>query len=229
MYLKSKNIVSEITKNFDFITIDNNNLSIRPLLMRATKYYLNKVCPSIPSSIIHDKIMQLGINITSLIQRERMNNDDNDFAHVYSFRRTFYGILENNITIPDSFIIKHENENYRIYISNEIKRCTHCLKIGHLIDVCKQLENENNHHELVDINDNVEIAQTQQFQCMNIDLNLSSSSLNTENNEIEMVELNEDHDNVNEKNTFAYKKVITAGNTKCSGNTKRSNTIWNKS
>lgn len=64
MYLKTKDLVNEIANKTDFITIDTHDLSIRPLLMRASKFYLNRVCPSIPSSILHDKILEMGINIT---------------------------------------------------------------------------------------------------------------------------------------------------------------------
>lgn len=191
MYLKTKDLINDITKNYDFVTIEDHNLAIRPLVLRANKYYLNKVCPSIPSSLIHDKIESIGINITSMIQREKMNTEDNDYSHVLSFRRTFYGIPSKNVQIPESILLNYENENFRIFISSEIKRCSHCHKIGHLIDVCRQVETLNDQNDKT-INDNEIISLTQNIDCMDVDLHLSSSSLNTETNEKEMIDLNDD-------------------------------------
>lgn len=61
IYLNSRDLINEITENFDHISIDEYNLNIRPLMLRAKKYYLNRVCPSIPSSYLHDTISALGI------------------------------------------------------------------------------------------------------------------------------------------------------------------------
>lgn len=71
MYLASKKFVNDITDNYDNICIDGQNLNIRPLIIKSTKFYLTKVDPRIPSSIIHDEISNLNINITSKIKRER--------------------------------------------------------------------------------------------------------------------------------------------------------------
>lgn len=190
MYLKSNEFVNKITENYDVITIDEINLTVRPLLLRATKYYLNKVCPSIPSSILHDTIYELGINITSRIQREKMSYAENEYSHILSFRRTFYGIPQKNVSIPDFFSLTFENENNRIYITSEIKRCDTCHKIGHLSGVCN-LNKDNATTESQSIVKSHE-NQTNLIN-INYDLCLSSSSLN----EVEMTDISDNiHDNM---------------------------------
>lgn len=73
-----------------------------------------------------------------------MSNKGEEFAHIYSFRRTFYGIPEKNAQIPESILIHFEQENHRIFLSTEIKRCTNCHKIGHLSEVCRQKKIDDN-------------------------------------------------------------------------------------
>lgn len=195
IYLKSKDIVNELIEKFDYITINETELKIRPLLLRATKFYLNRVCPSIPSAFLHDLITNLGINITSKIQREKMSNGESEFSHVFSFRRTFFGIPEKNTEIPESILVKFDQENHRIYIATEIKRCSYCFKIGHLSDVCKKKLNDN---KCVD--ETFTNTPTQQNLIeINSDFRLSSNSLNTnisENDMIDITDMNDD-DNVN--------------------------------
>lgn len=199
MYLKTKELVKEMTDKYDSISINETNLMIRPLILKATKYYLNRVCPSIPSTYLHDIITNLGINISSQIKREKMNNDDDAYSHIYSFRRTFYGFPEKDAIIPDSVLINYENENHRLFITTEIKRCSICHKIGHLRDVCKQKENEiENEKEMSNSNTSaIENSNNSNLIIINTnnDLHLSSSSLYTEINEMEMIDLSDSQNN----------------------------------
>lgn len=196
MYLTSEKCVTDITEKFDYITIDETDLQIRPLLMRSTKFYLNRVCPSIPSSFLHDLISSMGINITSKIQREKMSYGEDEFSHVYSFRRTFYGFSEKNITIPESILIKYEQENHRIFMSTEVKRCSNCHKIGHIDEVCRQKEKiTDNETEIIE-HSNTLISQN--LNSIDIDLRLSSSSLNTNITDADMIDIS----NMRDDNTI---------------------------
>lgn len=193
MYLKSKLLVNEITENFDYIQIDEHNLAVRPLTLRATKYFLNRVCPSIPGSFLHDKISEIGINITSMIIREKMTNDDDGYSHIYSFRRTFYGIPGKNINIPDSILINFENENHRIFLSTEIKKCEYCKKIGHTSEKCRKklLDDTLLSQQKDDLSDSLSLSMKDSA------FHLSSSSLNTETDdmETELIDINENTQN----------------------------------
>lgn len=190
IYLNSNVLVNKITESYDVITINEIDLAVRPLILRATKYYLNRVCPSIPSSIVHDKISEIGINITSKIQREKMSYEANNYAHILSFRRTFYGIPEKHVTIPESFSLSHENESYRIFISNDIKRCDICHKIGHLTTACRNKTNVDNEQN------NESQDSTTNLENMDFELCLSSDSLNVDLNEIDMIDTS--HNTLNE-------------------------------
>lgn len=223
MYMKSKELVNEITEKFDAIIIDENELQIRPLLLRSTKYYINRICPSIPSSFLHDIISNQGINITSKIQREKMSHEENNFSHVYSFRRTFYGLPNKNVTIPESILFKYEHENHRIYISTEMKRCFNCFKIGHLAEVCNKkdknlINTETENEKESQINTNA----SQNLESMNLDLCLSSKSLNindvidtdmTDISEVNRPDNNNENDSEGEDNVEQKKKKQKITNT----------------
>lgn len=79
-------------------------------------------------------------------------------------------------------MLQFDPELHRIFLSNEIKRCTNCHKIGHLSELFRMKNNDN----LSQSNEEVVENDYQQHIVLNNDLNLSSSSLNTENNESEM-------------------------------------------
>lgn len=207
MYLTSKKLVCDITDNLDYISIDDNNLSVRPLTLRATKFYLNRVCPSIPSSYLHDKLSEIGINITSMIQRERMSSDDGEFSHIFSFRRTFYGIIEKNVSIPESILIKFEQENHRIFLSTEIKRCTNCHKIGHLSEICRQNKITDNAHT-PDIT-SIHSSESSNLLSVNSALNQSSNSLDNEIIDIEINDLSVVNDETNDNTNNITKSHST--------------------
>lgn len=213
MYLKTKELVNELTENLDYITIENIDLKIRPLMLRATKFYLNRVCPSIPSAFLHDLITNIGINITSLIQRERMSYGEDDFSHVLSFRRTFYGIPDKNVAIPDSMLVKFEQENHRIFISTEIKRCSNCFKIGHLSEVCNK--NINIIECETEIQTDIATPPIQNLNSIDLDLRSSSSSLIniTDTDMIDISDMQDNNDtnesSDDENNDKQVKKIKT--------------------
>lgn len=204
LYLNSKNHINEIIQNFDSINIEENILSIRPLILRAKKFYLNSVCPSIPSSYLHDKITELGINITSKIQRERMTNENGKLSHIFSFRRTFYGIPEKNAQIPDSILLHFDHENHRIFLSTEIKRCSKCHKIGHLIEKCGLNKTNDTQpattHTHNNDNNNTTIPESQNVLLNNATNHTTPSTLNINNNNLDMIELSDTNEEYTQNN-----------------------------
>lgn len=172
MYLKSKQHVSDLTNNYESINIEGHDLNIRPLIIKSTKFYLNKIDPRIPSSLIHDVISNLNINITSKIQREKLSSEKNNFAHVYSFRRTFYGIPNKGCDVPDHFYVRFDDENYRIYINTDVKRCMLCRKIGHLKEFCPvSTINQNNDISILSlINNDTPSIENGSFTNKNIEI-----------------------------------------------------------
>lgn len=67
IYLKTKVLIEQLCEAHEYITINENNLYIRPLIKKSKNFYLSRVCPSITSTMTHDAILKLNINIISLL------------------------------------------------------------------------------------------------------------------------------------------------------------------
>lgn len=111
-----------------------------------------------------------------------MINDEGEFSHIFSFRRTFYGIPERDVLISDSLLLNFEHENHRIFLTTEIKRCDNCHKIGHLIAKCKQKSNNENTQL------NTQLTNNNTTAIQNV---LTSNSSNTLPTNSTLIELND--------------------------------------
>lgn len=134
LYLKTKEQAEELTDKYNTIIIQNNEILLRPLITKAKKFFLSNVPPIIPNAHLHQQIEQFNIKITSAIQYNKIGCTNPRFSHILSNRRTFYGTCESKL--PESIVIDFEDEHYRLFITTELKKCSSCLKFGHLIDNC---------------------------------------------------------------------------------------------
>lgn len=155
IYLKSKKIAEDITNVHDSIKINDIYLPLQPYIAKNNKFFLSKVEPFIPNSVLREALLKLNINITSKILLLRIGSDLPQLNHILSFRRMFYGHAN---SIPESFDVVFEEVKYRIYISNQNKKCIFCNKYGHVSENCSKNNkidnNENDSNEIV--NNNIE-------------------------------------------------------------------------
>lgn len=141
MYLKTKEIAQQLTDTYNTVIIDDKEIELRPLITKAKKYFLSNVPPIIPNSHLHEEIEKQNIKITSPIQYTKVGCTNPKLMHVLSNRRTFYGLCETQLN--DSLLIQFDNNDYRIFITNEPKKCTNCQKYGHNLDKCPKIIIEN--------------------------------------------------------------------------------------
>ncbi|KAK2575222.1 hypothetical protein KPH14_002684 [Odynerus spinipes] len=68
LYLSSKNLVDRVMSVNSTINIGwSHNLRLKPLVSKDVRIIISNVCPVIPHSIIEEKLHELGINISSLL------------------------------------------------------------------------------------------------------------------------------------------------------------------
>ncbi len=143
VYLDSKETVDKLLENHCEITIRKKPVRIRRLINPVRRILISCVCPIIPHSVIERELTdKVGLKLTSAVSFVNAGFSNSDFQHVYSFRRSVYFTVENeeeidNVHIPDSIVIKFENEEYRIFLSTEKNAmCFSCKKSGHLVKNC---------------------------------------------------------------------------------------------
>lgn len=137
MYLKSKTIVETLTEKYNTIVINDIETLIRPLITKSKKFFLSRVSPIIPNAYLHNEIEKLDfVKFTSPIQMVKVGCEKESLSHVLSYRRIFYGLIDKNKALPEFIEIEFEGETHKIYINDQIKKCTICLKYGHLAEFC---------------------------------------------------------------------------------------------
>lgn len=139
VYFINKGIADEIAKKL-FINVKGYQINIRPLITKYTKYFLSRVSPCINNKTLSEEIEKI-INITSSIQTLKVGISDPRFSHIASFRRSFYGVPKKNIVIPEFININHNDQQYKIFISDSNSKCSVCSRYGHTNTNCQQNQN----------------------------------------------------------------------------------------
>lgn len=136
LYLENKQYVDQIIEQNQTIKInDDHTISIRRLITPATRIILSNVCPSIPNQTLEKALLGTGMKIVSPISFLRAGIQDQEYAHILSFRRQVY-ITPDETTIPDSLMINYEDTEYRVFLSGENIKCFKCNELGHPASKC---------------------------------------------------------------------------------------------
>uniref|UniRef100_A0A6P7FWY2 Uncharacterized protein LOC114331898 n=1 Tax=Diabrotica virgifera virgifera TaxID=50390 RepID=A0A6P7FWY2_DIAVI len=136
IYLSSKNMVDSLLHSHKYVNIKETQVEIRRLITPAQRLIISNAGPSVPTTLIEQELRKMGINAVSKMTFLRVGMPESEYSHVLSFRRqTFITPLE-NISIPDSFMISHDNTTYRLYLSIEGFNCSKCKTIGHQETEC---------------------------------------------------------------------------------------------
>jgi len=152
IYLDSKNTVDEFMQNTGFILVNNMKLVACRLINPAKKLIISNINPYIEKAL-----KTLGLQLNSPIVYLNAGFSNTVLKHVLSFQRSVYiscGNGENEPDIPSSIIIKHEEEESRIFLNSEQTiRCFMCKQEGHLARNCTSVPtNENTPEILIDNN-----------------------------------------------------------------------------
>lgn len=141
IYLKSKELVETLTKNHKTIEIENNEISVRPMVRPAKRIILSNVCPSIPHEIIENVLKSKQIHLLSPINFLKVGMQDEGYTHILSFRRHVYISPEDEEIVPETLLIDYDNITYRIFLSEESISCFLCKGKGHITSLCPNVNN----------------------------------------------------------------------------------------
>jgi hypothetical protein len=137
IYLDSKEKVDGFISSSGGITINQIFIPACKLVAPTKKIIFSNVQPCIPDSLLLDQIQALNLKPASTIQDLHLKLENGGkYTHVRSFRRCVYVYSEIELQLPDSFLISFEDENYRIYLSNDQLRCYLCKSFGHVAEKC---------------------------------------------------------------------------------------------
>lgn len=143
IYFDSRETADSLVSKHEEITVKDKTVKVRPLISPSKKLLISNVSPCIPHSVIENVLTTtLGLKLTSAVAFVKASFTITRFQHINSFRRSVYYTTdkpenENNTYIPDSLIIKYEDEDYRIFLTTETNmKCFLCQNTGHLQRNC---------------------------------------------------------------------------------------------
>lgn len=132
IYLKTKQLVDEITENHKFIKINGQEAQIRKLVS-TTKRLIISIPAFIPNELLLTYLNAHKIKTTSPITRVKLSSPE--LQHINSGRRQVYYLPDPTTPLPESITIEFENEPHRVFLSTE--KCKICNRHGHTHDRCK--------------------------------------------------------------------------------------------
>lgn len=148
IYLDSEKTVEDFMNTHAGITINNKRIDARKLVAPSKKLILSNVHSCIPNSLILEALHAKSIKTTSAIHDLHVGLSSTtipetelaQYTHVSSFRRGVYVIENTDVPIPESLLIKFENEMYRIFVNDSEQRCYLCKTKGHNSSQCPEYE-----------------------------------------------------------------------------------------
>lgn len=158
IYLDSKKTATNLTDKYKHIQINNINIGIKPLLLPSQRIILSNVSPTIPHEAIEDIFKRNHVRITCKISFLRAGIQDPKFNHILSFRRQIFVNPEDVEKIPSSFVINHEETQYRIFTSPDMIKCFRCNEEGHISKQCQKADQEINTRPIVPVTKEVNIV-----------------------------------------------------------------------
>ncbi|KAK2578297.1 hypothetical protein KPH14_011919 [Odynerus spinipes] len=139
VYLDSKNTAISFTSNHKTLSLNNAITTARPLLNPSQRIILSNVSPSISHDQTEAIFQKNNIRISSKKSFLRAGIQVPGFFHVMSFRRPIFVNPEDAPKIPESFLINHDGNQYRIFSSTDKVNCFLCKQEGHIASQCDKL------------------------------------------------------------------------------------------
>ncbi|KAF0721296.1 Transposon TX1 uncharacterized protein, partial [Aphis craccivora] len=141
---KKKKIVSRIS---------NNRFCIFLLINPAKRFIISNVCTSIPNQAIIDALKNTDIIPISQITHLKAGISVEGYGHIMSFRRQMYINHENIPKLPRSLLINVNENQFRVFFTDDKITCFLCKSVGHTTINCKKnTENKSISDHLLDSN-----------------------------------------------------------------------------
>lgn len=141
IYLSSISLVDRVVQDYQTTEINGQIVTIRRLITPSRRVIMSNVCPSIPHHLLEVYLKDMGFTLVSPVSFLRAGIAGDEFAHVMSFRRQVYTQPDNDLQLPPSIVISHENTDYRIYLSFDELKCFLCHQPGHIASRCPSQSN----------------------------------------------------------------------------------------
>lgn len=138
IYVATKLIADDIINNKKSLTVQNQKLTMRPLINPNKRIILSNVCPIIPHNEIEKKLQEIQIKPMSPISFLRAGLNETGYNHILSFRRQLYVTPEDFSRLPEKISLDFEETTYWIYISSDTMTCFLCKNEGHVASKCPE-------------------------------------------------------------------------------------------
>lgn len=127
--------------------MNENQIPFRRLVNSTKTFIISNAHPIIPHEIITEHLLLENIKTLSPISFLKAGFQD-ELAHISSFRRQVY-IHPDDIAanIPGSLIIKYDNTDFRIFLTDDTLTCYICKQTGHTSNHCKKELNATNNNK----------------------------------------------------------------------------------
>lgn len=142
IYFSSKEVVNRFIEKEGGLTINDMFIQARKLIMPAKRIIVSNVSPCIPHHVLEEKLKQENIKVVSPVSFIGAGIGLDQYKHVLSFRRQFFVAEETAASVPSSLLIKFDDEEYRIFLTDDQMRCFRCREIGHVAARCTRADNE---------------------------------------------------------------------------------------
>lgn len=140
IYFRDKITVDELIQNYSYITINENQIPFRRLVNPAKRFIISNAHPIIPHEVITEHLLLENIKTLSPITFLKAGFQD-ELAHISSFRRQVYIHPDDTANVPGSIIIKYDNSDFRIFLTDDTLTCYACKQSGHTSNHCKKKPN----------------------------------------------------------------------------------------
>jgi len=140
IYFRDKITVDELIQNYSYIIVNENQIPFRRLVNPAKRYIISNAHPIIPHEVITEHLLLENIKTLSPITFLKAGFQD-ELAHISSFRRQVYIHPDDTENVPGSLIIKYENTDFRIFLTDDTLICYICKQSGHTSNHCKKEPN----------------------------------------------------------------------------------------
>lgn len=144
IYFRNNQIAEQFTQKYKTINVKGYLIHVRPYLSTNKRLIISNVDPFIPDEIIEEELKKIGMELTSEIDFLRAGMKQDGYTHCFGFRRHVYIKNNENLTVPDSITFKYDNDELRIYLTDENHFCIYCKKHGHLEEKCKFKQTQTN-------------------------------------------------------------------------------------
>ena len=161
IYLANKSMVNELSNKQ--VQVQNNTLTIRPLLEKNKRVVISNASPSIPNEILIQALKNKGIGIVSQMHYIRASTSKPGRSHIYSFRRQVYIKEKNEHLLPENLQITFEDTPHWIYLSTESTHCFVCKQKGHIAKVCPEFQDTAIQQQIQPLQDNNDCINPEQL------------------------------------------------------------------